>query len=290
MTTITQNKFLSAENHVNNFFIIVWEFWLMRITYPSLLLLALTVVSCGGGGSPTADVKAPGSGSMQSGSNGPQGGSMPAPSTGGLVEYYGDSTVWGCKSGSSDCGVQVETTAPEAFAQALPAKYSVDASQNGGSQGVNGSTACELLNGRDGWHDAKFDELMAKKPDVKYVIMNFGINDAVNPTRRYDVSTYMSCLRSLAQIAQRNGKQVVFETPNPINVSGLEAYVGAMRQVAAEEKAGLIDEYAYLMDYLSSQNKTPSDTSYSLDGLHPNDDIYIMKGKYAAGAFAKLFP
>jgi hypothetical protein len=57
-----------------------------------------------------------------------------------------------------------------------------------------------------------------------------------------------------------------------------------MREVAAQQGVAVIDQYAYLRNYLGSRSV------YELcpDGLHPSDAVYRMKGEYAAGAFARL--
>jgi lysophospholipase L1-like esterase len=258
----------------------------MRITYPSLLLLALTVASCGGGGG------GPSSSSDQTSAKpaatgGSNSGATLAPSAGGLIEYYGDSTVWGCQSGDTQCSTQVDTTAPEAFAQGMPQKYSVDLSRNGGSQGVSGTTACELLEGRDGVHNDVWDTQM-KNSQAKYVIINFGINDAVNPSKKYDETRYRSCLTSLARTAKTYSKQVVFETPNPISSGNdtLNTFVNAMKAVAQQEQVPVIDEYAYLTNYLQGRDAA----TICPDGTHPSQDIYILKGQYAAREFLKVFP
>lgn len=119
---------------------------------------------------------------------------------------------------------------------------------------------------------------------ASYVFVNYAINDEW----KYDLNTYKSCLHSLAQTAKQYGKQMIFETPNPTRDSGstgLDVNVNAMKEVASQENVPVIDQYAYLTSYLNG--KSP----YTIcpDGLHPTQDVYIMKGKYAAGAFAKLF-
>ena len=196
------------------------------------------------------------------------------PTTGQVIEYYGDSTIWGYGSGT---GVRVATPAPAAFAAALPAarNYSVI------NEGVNGSTACQLLNGTDGKHPAWDTQMASSKATV--VILNHAINDEWIE----DLATYRSCLSSLSQKAKQHGKKVVFETPNPTRdsgVNGLDVYVNAMKAVAVQEGAPVIDQYKYLSAYLNGQS------AYTIcpDGLHPTDAVYIMKGKYAASVYPSL--
>lgn len=238
-----------------------------------------------------AAAKAPSTGSPASsnagGNNASNGASSPAPpvttspttttstpATGQVIEYYGDSTIWGYSSGS---GTRVATPAPAAFAAALPAarNYSVI------NEGVNGSTACQLLNGTDGRHPAWDTQMASSKASI--VILNHAINDEW----KEDLATYRGCLASLSQKARQHGKKIVFETPNPTRdsgVNGLDVYVNAMKAVATQEGAPVIDQYKYLSAYLNGQS------AYTIcpDGLHPTDAVYILKGKYAASAFASM--
>ena len=191
-----------------------------------------------------------------------------------VIEYYGDSTVWGYRTFS---GGQVAKPAPAAFADALPAagKYDVR------NEGVSGTTACQLLNGTDGRHPAWDAQMAASK--AKYVFINHGINDQW----RYDVGTYRYCMQALVQTARRAGKQVILETPNPIGESSnLGAYVQAMRDIAVQENLPVVDQYQYLLGYLRGQS------AYTIcpDNVHPTDAVYILKGQYAASVFLKLFP
>jgi len=193
-----------------------------------------------------------------------------------VIEYYGDSTVWGYRSGSGD---QVATPAPLAFAQALGdgKRHTVR------NEGVNGSTACGLLNGTDGRHPP-WASLMASSP-ARFVILNHAINDQW----KYPLAQYTACLRGLVQGARTSGKRIIFETPNPTRDSapdGLDLYAQAMRDVASEMAVPVIDQYAYLKQYLAGrpvQEICP-------DGLHPSENVYVLKGRYAARMFKSWFP
>ncbi len=185
-----------------------------------------------------------------------------------IIEYYGDSTVWGYNSG---VGGQVQTPAPLAFAQALP-QYDVR------NEGVSGTTACQLVNGTDGKHPAWSTQMANSK--ATYVLANFAINDEW----AYDMNTYKSCLHTLAQTAKQYGKQMIFETPNPTRDSGptgLDTMVAAMKEVASQEGVKVIDQYQYLTNYLNGA----SPYTICPDGLHPTQAVYIMKGQYAAQMF-----
>lgn len=192
-----------------------------------------------------------------------------------IIEYYGDSTVWGYQS---QTGARVTKPAPAIFAESLPnpRKFEVR------NEGVNGSTACELLNGKDGRH-APWGERMARSK-ARYVFVNFAINDQW----RHDVDSYAGCLRALARIARKQGKQMIFETPNPTRDSGpdsLDVYVNAMRRIAAEEGVPVVDQYRYLTELLNGR----SPATFCPDGLHPSDQVYELKGRFAAKMFARYF-
>lgn len=193
------------------------------------------------------------------------------------IEYHGDSTVWGYRSGS---GERVATPAPAAFAAALPSpsRYVVR------NKGVNSADACELLNGENARYAQSWDSYMAAS-DADIVVINHAINDQW----RMGSEQYRSCLSSVAGIAKKHGKKVIFETPNPTRDSypgGLETYANVMKAVAAEHGAPVIDQYAYLMNHLNGDYHNV----YSIipDGLHPEEATYILKGQYAAEVFGKL--
>jgi hypothetical protein len=278
----------------------------MRITYPSLLALALTVASCGGGGSGTptstagqsstgstsgqaTDTGAGTSGSTNTNTSGNTGSTTgtttPTPAVSGLIEYYGDSTIYGYMTNSEQGGAEprrVDTPAPETFRRKLDAsRFPVV------NKGINGTAACELLNGgtsaqRDSWNTQMSSSV------AKYVIINHGINDYIRET---PVAQYRGCLEQLADRAKAAGKIVIFETPNPIVPvqrvnENFENYVITMRSVATSKAIPVIDQYAFLKDYLRGANASV----ICPDGLHPSQDVYTMKGEFAAAEFKRFFP
>jgi lysophospholipase L1-like esterase len=192
-----------------------------------------------------------------------------------IIEYYGDSTVWGYASGGD--GARVANPAPAVFATALPSRlqYSVK------NEGVSGSTACSLLAGTDGVHQPWRSQM--KQSKATYVILNHAINDQWKSS----LEEYRNCLLSLARIAKDSGKHVIFETPNPTRDSGsggLDTYVSTMRAVALLEQVPLIDQYRYLTDYLQGRKLE----ELCPDGLHPSEAVYRMKGEYAARRFVDI--
>jgi hypothetical protein len=168
---------------------------------------------------------------------------------------------------------------PAAFADALP-QYGLATRYSVNNEGVNGTTACELLNGTDGRHPA-WAVQMANSA-ASFVIINHAINDS----QQEAADQYAGCLTQLVQQARSRGKTVILETPNPTKYGELDTFVAVMKNVANQQGVAVIDEYRYLNDYLNGASV------YQIcpDGIHPTDDIYKMKGQYAAQNFARLYP
>lgn len=239
--------------------------------YPSLLL-TLVLSACGGGGGGSTDT-APNTNAQSSGGASTQ----LLASSGQTIDYYGDSTIWGLKSGTTN--TQVATPAPTAFAQALAgtAQHTIN------NKGVNGSTACDLWNGNTGLGMNNWTTEMASSK-ATVVIINDAINDS-NPGTGESVAQYSTCLSNLADTAKARGKKVIFETPNPVDNTGLDAYVTAMKNVASSKSIPVIDEYTYLRNQLTD---TYTIRDMDPDGTHPNDNVYIQKGQFAANVFKQL--
>jgi lysophospholipase L1-like esterase len=146
------------------------------------------------------------------------------------------------------------------------------------NKGVSGTTACDLRDGSAAQPD-NWSTQMASS-DANVVIINHGINDL---TKNGNVETYRTCLRDLVTTAKARGKRVVLETPNPITAEpGLDSFVQAMKTVADQNGVRVIDQYGYLLSQYSDASQiTP-------DGLHPTDQVYIQKGRYAASVYVTL--
>lgn len=191
-----------------------------------------------------------------------------APSTPVLVEYYGDSIIWGWLPNND--WVRVDSPAPSVFA--------ADTGLTVRNMGSPGRLAENALAG-DGVYPAWNQQMAQSK--ATHVIIEYHSHDTVaNTTAR---------VRQLIQIAKANGKKVVVETIGPGNHSGDltdEQITQAQRDAAAAENVPVIDQTAYLKQYLSSSGKNLWDIC--ADGLHPNPDVYVMKGHYAAKQFASM--
>jgi lysophospholipase L1-like esterase len=244
------------------------------------LLFAFTLSACGGGGD-TSNASTAGTTSTTQ-QSGATGGTLPTPtllaSTAQVIEYYGDSTIWGLKSGTTD--VQVATPAPTAFLGSLPSSPM----QRVINKGVNGTTACDLLNGNTLLGIETNWQTQMANSSATVVIINDAINDSgVNGE---SIDTYKSCLSNLATIASGRGKKVIFETPNPVDRNGLDTYVTAMKEVAFEMNIPVIDQFQNLKKSLDAGTITIREMCP--DGTHPSDQVYIQKGQFAASVFRTL--
>lgn len=247
------------------------EACLKSFSLPSVLTLVVFISACGGGSS--GDTKV-GTGRGDDGIRAPVSKLNDSPQ---IIEYHGDSTVWGWDAERG--GAQVDTPAPSAFEAALPDYHEVR------NRGENGTTACDLLNGDiTKGYEQSWAEYM-KISDATVVIINHGINDM----SAYSVDRYSACLANLVDIARAEGKVAILETPNPAadgNQGAQQAmFVQAMKDVAEAKRVSLIDQYAHLR-----QDEFGGTDPYAIcdDGVHPRREIYIEKGEYAAEQF-KLF-
>lgn len=145
------------------------------------------------------------------------------------------------------------------------------------NEGVGGTDSGQLLHG-DGVHPPWQQEMNSSTATI--VTINHGIND-----HRDTLAEYRANLVELVIIAQRAGKRVVLETPNPVVVDdapNLALRADAMRSVAADTGALLCDEYAAVeaAGLVNWQNL--------IDGVHPNDAMYLLKGQTLAGCLRRL--
>jgi lysophospholipase L1-like esterase len=259
------------------------EAYLKSLSSIGSLLIALTLAACGGGSSDDNS----GGGVNNGGSGDGGGGQLPTVklnSSAQVIEYHGDSTVWGYRSGTT--GERVETPAPAAFEAALPNYHTVE------NMGMNRSTACDLLEGTGFYatlwegYTSWQDHMAASNATV--VIINHGINDmSANPDMSPEAALgrYQGCLNQLVDIVQSNNKVVILETPNPVADASDERrisdYVQVMRNVAEQQGVDLIDQYKELEDEFAADP-----VAVCPDGVHPSQEVYIDKGQFAATEFA----
>lgn len=251
------------------------EVYLRTCSLSSAFALVAVLAACGGGGPgavESSSIVGDGSSNAGGGSDSIQSSPVKLNDTAQIIEYHGDSTVWGYEARTD--GNRVATPAPDAFAASLPSFHTVR------NRGVNRSTACDLLNGTGGYERSWVDYM--KDSDATVVIINHSINDM----SAYGLEQYRSCLTELVDIAKGEEKVVILETPNPAadNENGEQQarYVSEMKAIASQRGLNLIDQYAYLR-----QEQFGGTDPYAIcpDGVHPSQDIYIEKGKYAAERF-----
>lgn len=240
--------------------------------FSSIITLAalFALTACGGGGGGTGS----------SNNTGNTGGGTQLPSVklndrAQIIEYHGDSTVFGWVPFSG--GDQVARPAPVEFESRVAAHHTVR------NMGRSGTAACDLLNGVNGYEQDGEPYVWASRmedSDATVVIINHALNDV---RRSYGRSGYSNCLNQLVDIAITEGKVVILETPNPAydgqEAQTLAEYVATMRSIATQKGVNLIDQFDYL------QQPQWNDTVITPDGLHPSQEIYIEKGRFAAERF-----
>lgn len=146
---------------------------------------------------------------------------------------------------------------------------------------------------------ARFEkDVLAHQPDV--VIIQFGINDSAVDVWRKPPATaprvalegYRKNLREMIHTLKQRGARVILMTPNPISWTdplrklyntapyvlddpdgmnvNLRHYAEAMRALAKEESAGLIDIYTEFKKADLESKRKPG--WLCSDGMHPDDD------------------
>jgi lysophospholipase L1-like esterase len=194
--------------------------------------------------------------------------SFSAASVGSRIEFYGDSTALGAIGGTN---MVVARTPSMVLDDNLPPSFEVI------NEGVNGASIAELLAGTDGKHPA-WTTVMAQST-AKYIILNHAINDSYEPGNT--PTLYKSRYAQVVDIAIAAGKKVFIETPNPTNNdSQTKPYSDIAKQLALEKGIPVIDQFAYLRQYMTANGFNIYDLTN--DGVHPNQATYILKGEYAA--------
>jgi len=135
------------------------------------------------------------------------------------------------------------------------------------NRGVSGSNTTMMLAGTDG-RNYPWPEQMARET-ARVVAMNPGINDGA-----LTVEQYKANLRELVTVAQKAGKIVILEEPNPVS----ETMTPLMQQInfdiaAFEERRSAMKHLAAHMGvYFCAQPRVPLE-----DGIHPTVDGYAVK-------------
>lgn len=208
-------------------------------------------------------------------------GAGPAPAASVAIAYFGDSTIEGVDP--RDLDQRCPTPAPRAAEIYLDRLYGPGAVAVV-NRGKGGSRSDLFLQREGDWSVA------LAQSGAPIVAFNWGVNDAFDA--RVTPAIYESNLRRLVAGARAAGKIAVIETPNPL-VQGVrpfgviaapekeQAIVAAARRVAEDTRSPLIDQHAFLQTLPDWRQRIP-------DGAHPDCDLYIVKGRFAAGVFASV--
>lgn len=151
-------------------------------------------------------------------------------------------------------------------------------------------------------------DVLRHRPDI--VIIQFGINDSAmdvwkTPPAaecRVPLNAYTANLRDLVRQCQEAGARVVLMTPNPIRWTPglikqygkppyqpedpdgfnvfLRSYAQAVRSVADERNAGLVDVFAVI-------DKKGNADDLLLDGMHPNEHGHRLVADLLKGHLSK---
>lgn len=251
--------------------------------------LALSVVACGGGGDsgPATTSSLPSSTSSQTATAATTTTTTPPQSY--VIDYYGDSTVWGLDPAKTTSTNVVQLAAPptQVLQAALTQKCGFPVTVN--NRAVPGARLLDAVNGTSPYYSTPFATAIASSP-ANMVIENYGINDArLNTT----TGNFASALISMSQAARAAGKTMVIETPNPV-VDGAQtaiyvgenAYIATLSaqaiRVAQSEGDLLVDQYDYFMTIGGDML-----TEFS-DGVHPTATTAALKAQRVAAAIQPL--
>jgi beta-glucanase (GH16 family) len=175
-------------------------------------------------------------------------------------------------------GTIVASPTPAVFARRLPPNppYTVT------NRGVGNNTTVKQLNGTNGVHTT-WSTHMANS-DARLVFLQFGASDQANGVTS---SAYQNNLSSLIASAKSAGKFVVVVTPPPVEGTDLTAYADAAREAAKNNSVPVIDFFTFITSRVTG---AAPKTIFDLmpDGLHPDQDTYLLKGQFAAQKFSEL--
>lgn len=201
------------------------------------------------------------------------GSSTPAPTPSGpvIINYYGDSTVWGYVSGA---GGQVANPTPKVVQGAFPSYVIRNKGYNSVSSKEVFEDSGDMANfpGEGGWYD------QMRQIDCTHVLFNFALND-MNEGR--PIGDYTYYITNMVLQARQFGRKPIIVTPNPVSNGNVAPYVQAMKDVAVAQNCPIIDVYAWAQGYLASNGISMA--TWVPDGTHPSAQAYIDIGNYVAG-------
>ncbi|MBK5722941.1 capsular biosynthesis protein [Dysgonomonas sp. Marseille-P4677] len=117
----------------------------------------------------------------------------------------------------------------------------------------------------------------------KVVVINAGINDIAENTGEYDPIFTLDNIKSMAQLADKNGIKVILTSVLPSNGYGWKSHIKnitkKIKDLNAEIKTYANDNGYTYVDYYSvmvnSEDKGMKE-GYSFDGLHPDEEGYSV--------------
>ncbi|GAB6008399.1 GDSL-type esterase/lipase family protein [Dysgonomonas reticulitermitis] len=140
-------------------------------------------------------------------------------------------------------------------------------------RGIGGQTSSLLL--------LRFrQDVIELKPKV--VVINAGINDIAENTGTYDPDFTLGNIKSMAELAKINNIKVILSSVLPSNGfgwrGGIENIPEKINQLNDKIKSYAQENGFYYVDYNTPMKAEDSSlkASYTFDGLHPNEDGYIV--------------
>ena len=231
----------------------------------SLATLSLVLAACGGGGGETPQPA-------------PQ---QPAPVVVKtyIIDYYGDSTIWGLNVDGSH--TQYKGNPPAVLQTELTRRCGFQVTVN--NLAVPGTYASQLLYGTAEYQNTPFPARMTASKAQLVIPGGFGLNDSVGYA---DVPSFKFQVSELVRIAREAGKTVVLETSNPTGTGygfalskNIDLYVNAMKQVGTEAGVLVVDQYTPFF---------PATPTTFPDGIHPTETVSIQKAMRMADALQPL--
>jgi beta-glucanase (GH16 family) len=201
------------------------------------------------------------------------GSTTPAPGPGNstvILNYYGDSCVWGYQSGT---GNRVTTPTPAVVQAAFPT-YTI---RNKGFNSVSSKEMFEDSGDMQNFPGEGFWEGQMQQIDATHVIIQFMLNDAYESRPSADYNYYIS---NMIQQARAYGRKPILVTPNPVSNANLTPYLTVMRDLAVSLSCPIIDVHAWALGHLASNGISMA--TWVPDGTHPSDQAYIDIGNYVA--------
>jgi len=230
----------------------------------------MTCAGCGGGGDGSESAQASNPGTTA------------PPQRTVVVDYYGDSTIWGTVSGHP--GQQYTKNPPVVLQAELTRRCGFPVTVN--NFAVPGTYASQLLYGSSEYGGLPFAKRMADSHADLVIPGGYGMNDAAGYA---DAPSFRFHMSELVRIAKESGKKVVMETPNPPVPDGtytlpqqpatVAQFVPILRDIATQQNVPIVDQYSPYLPPLISEFP---------DGIHPSEDVAYQKAMRVADVIASI--